>query len=157
MTEYTSNNNSDNSNFSNNNHSNKRTINLEININSDNNGYSYLPARRSIGLWIFLSIITCGLCYLVWIALINQDIQDSLEQKSKRSSAAVVLFSLITCSIYTIYWTYVTSTDLENIENNKNLSPRNEGIIYVILSIFGLSIISLALLQNRLNIVSNQN
>ncbi|MDR3152250.1 MAG: DUF4234 domain-containing protein [Bifidobacteriaceae bacterium] len=114
---------------------------------------SIKPAPRSIPGWIIGSILTCGLLGLVWVALINNDVQEFSGRKT-RSSAAVILFSIITCGIYGIYWTYVTSQELSYAENNNKLIAKDEGILYIILWLIGGSLIVFALLQNRLNIAS---
>ncbi|MDR3116753.1 MAG: DUF4234 domain-containing protein [Bifidobacteriaceae bacterium] len=119
---------------------------------------SIKPAPRSIPGWIIGSILTCGLLGLVWMALINNDVQE-FSQRKTRSSAVVILFSIITCSIYTIYWVYVTSQELSYAEENNKLRTKDDGILYIILCLFtgwfgGGWIIVFALLQNRLNIVS---
>ncbi|MDR2748699.1 MAG: DUF4234 domain-containing protein [Bifidobacteriaceae bacterium] len=110
----------------------------------------YTISNRSIALWVVLSILTCGICYLVWIAMINNEIQ-ALKGTNERSGAGVVVLGIITCHIYTLYWLYITGADLQKIEIDNNLQSRDESVAYLLLGLFGFGIVSLALMQRRLN------
>ena len=96
--------------------------------------------RRSIGLAIVLSIITCGIYALYWIVKIN-DTQAT-------SGGMVLLLSIVTCGIYELYWLYKMGERCDRIKGNASGS---NNVVYLILGIFGLSIVSLCLIQDTIN------
>ena len=67
----------------------------------------------------------------------------------------VFLLSLVTCGIYELYWMYKAGNKVNNIKRRSGMyADGNTGILYLILSIFGLSIISWCLIQSELNNVA---
>ena len=60
--------------------------------------------------------------------------------------------SLVTCGIYMFYWMYKQGEKLDSAKSARGLeSSGNSGIIYLVLTLFGLGIVSYALMQNDLN------
>lgn len=102
--------------------------------------------KRNIVLSIIFSIITCGIYQLYWIVKLNDEIVylNRENEKNPTSGIMVLLFSIITCGIYGIYWNYKMGIRCNQIkEDNGNLE-----IIFLILSIFGLGIVSLCIMQS---------
>lgn len=107
--------------------------------------------KRSIGLSIFLSIITCGIYGLYWFVVMTNE-TNTLAGKPDTSGGVCVLLNIVTCGIYGIYWSYRMGQKIQEIKTNKNMAvDSNLPILYLILSIFGLQIITYALVQNELN------
>lgn len=106
--------------------------------------------RRSIGMCVFLSIITCGIYTLYWLVVLTDD---SIEVTGRGATTGgmALLFSLISCGIYTIYWNYKMGQKLDEARAERNIPTGSQGILYLVLSIFGLSIVSMALMQSELN------
>lgn len=67
------------------------------------------------------------------------------------SGGMALLFSIITCGIYSIYWNYRLGERLDKVREAKGDTAGNLAILYLVLSIFGLGIISYSLAQNELN------
>ena len=67
------------------------------------------------------------------------------------SGGMALLFSIITCGIYSIYWCYRLGERLDKVREAKGDATGNLAILYLVLSIFGLGIISYSLAQNELN------
>jgi hypothetical protein len=107
--------------------------------------------KRSVGLSIFLSIITCGFYALYWMAKINDDSYQILGIPEYTSGGMVILLDIVTCGIYGIYWSYKIGDRLDQIRVNTGRAPGSLSILYLLLSLFGFSIITLALAQNELN------
>ena len=108
--------------------------------------------ERNIGLCIVLTIITIGIYGLYWMYLVVEDVNSLLETPNATSGGMVVLLSICTCSIYLIYWMYITGQALDNyVVTKENGQPGSRGVLYLVLTIVGLSIVSTALLQNELN------
>ena len=104
--------------------------------------------RRSIGLAIVLSIITCGIYALYWIVKINDDVNALSGETQATSGGMVLLLSIVTCGIYELYWLYKMGERCDRIKGNASGS---NNVVYLILGIFGLSIVSLCLIQDTLN------
>ena len=103
--------------------------------------------NRNIALWIILSIVTCGIGLLVWLYYINEDMQKLYQDDFNMSSGLVVLISLF-CGVFLWYWSYKQG---QRIDSRNGIPNGNKGILYLLLSIFGLSIVTLALIQDELN------
>ncbi len=108
----------------------------------------YTNARpRSIILAIVLSVVTCGIYSLFWVVSINNDLNEMTEDQGGMGGAAVILLSLVTCGIYYLYWLYKMGNKCDDIGQVNG----SKGILCLLLGIFGLSIISLAIMQDSIN------
>ena len=118
-----------------------------------NNGYqsSYntgAPIRpRSVVLYIVLSILTCGLFSLVWLVLLADDMNAVAQDGNTTGGGMVLLLSIITCSIYLFIWSYKQGERVDRWKGSNN----STGIIYLLLSLFGLNLVAMALMQDELN------
>ena len=63
----------------------------------------------------------------------------------------MLLLSIVTCNIYGLYWLYRAGDDLDRQRVNQGQAAGHLGILYLLLAIFGFSIISYALMQSELN------
>lgn len=108
--------------------------------------------KKEIGLVILFSIITCGIYFLYWIYSTQEQLR-TIQEEYQTSGGMVIIFSIITFGIYHIYWWYKVGTLLPNGDS----TIESKGILYVVLALFGLSIINVAFIQSDLNkIASNQ-
>ena len=114
-----------------------------------------LVKNRSIALSIILSNITCGIYGLFWYAFMVDDANKVSGEYDSTSGGLTILYSLLTCGLYKIYWSYKVGKQLYNAGSNCGKDISDNSILYLILSLFGLSIISDALIQNDLNSFSN--
>ena len=70
----------------------------------------------------------------------------------QRNIAVAIILSLVTCGIYGLYWMYKAGGYVNTAKTRRGMpSDSNSGIIYLVLCIFGLSIVSYCLIQNELN------
>ena len=107
--------------------------------------------KRSIGLCIVLSLVTCGIYSLYWLYKMAEDINTLKQEPGATSPGMVLVLSIVTCGIYTIYWFYKAGETLDNINFMQGLPTGNKAILYMLLALFGLSIVSYCLVQNDLN------
>lgn len=114
-------------------------------------------SKRDLVLNIILTIVTCGLWGIVWEVRIADDIKLLTGEESLVSGIVLVLLSLVTCGIYFIFWVYNAGNKLELVKAGYGLPTESKGLVYVVLSIFGFSIVALALMQNDLNTVADIN
>ena len=107
--------------------------------------------RKSIGLCIVLSIVTCGIYSLYWLYCMAEDVNLVTARPNAPSGGIVLLLTIVTCNIYGLYWLYRAGDDLDRQRVNQGQVPGHLGILYLLLAIFGFSIISYALLQSEIN------
>ena len=114
-------------------------------------------SKRDLVLNIILTIVTCGLWGIIWEVQIADDIKLLTGEEGLVSGIVLVLLSLVTCGIYFIFWVYNAGNKLELVKAGYGLPTESKGLVYVVLSIFGFSIVALALMQNDLNTVADIN
>ena len=102
--------------------------------------------KKSIGLYIFLSIITCGLFMLYWLVSIANDVNEASGEQGT-TGGVVLILTIITCGIYGWYWLYMAGQKIRIAQTKRNFT-------YIVLAVVGLSIVSYALIQNELNKIS---
>ena len=105
--------------------------------------------KRSIGLAILFTILTCGIYMFYW----EFKVWDSLYRATNRPSNAGVdvILGFITCGIYFIYMMYKGGKMETEAYAMYGLPQKDEAALYLILSIFGLGIVALAIMQNNIN------
>lgn len=107
--------------------------------------------QRNIALCIILSIVTCGIYMWYWIYKLTEDVNKLTGDPNATSGGMVILLSIITCNVYMWYWLYKQGDAIDQVKASRGLPSGNSGILYLILAIFGLGIVSYALMQNELN------
>ena len=108
--------------------------------------------QRNIAVSILLSVVTCGLYGLYWFVCLNDDANALADRPNDTSGGIALLLSIVTCGIYTFYWAYKMGEKLNAAKALRGMpTDPNAGILYLLLSIFGLSIVAWALMQNDLN------
>ena len=103
--------------------------------------------QRNIATAIILSIITCGIYAIYWFISLTNELNYVTGNQEDTSGGLAFLLTLVTCGIYGYYWAYKMG---EKIEANQGYS-KSRPITYLLLNIFGLSIVTFALLQDTLN------
>lgn len=114
-------------------------------------------SKRDLVLNIILTIVTCGIWGIIWEVQIADDIKLLTGEEGLVSGIVLVLLSLVTCGIYFIFWVYNAGNKLELVKAGYGLPTESKGLVYVVLSIFGFSIVALALMQNDLNTIADIN
>ena len=101
--------------------------------------------KRSVALAIVFSIITCGLYAIYWFVCLTND-TNRLSKYETAGGVAAWFFNFLTCGIYSFYWHYMLGKKVGDIEKGSS-----SGVLYLVLSFFGLGIIAWALAQSALN------
>lgn len=102
--------------------------------------------RRELVVAIILSIVTCGIYGMYWMVVMTDDMNSISPADSYQTSGVLALvLTIITCGIYGIYWAYRMGNKLDAE------SGQNNGVLFLILNLFGLSIVTFALIQYELN------
>lgn len=104
-------------------------------------------APRGIAMCIILSFVTCGIYSIYWMIKMNDEINSLTGDTAAASGGMVFLLSLVTCGIYSFYWLYKMGEKCDRLKGMNS----NSNILYVLLALFGLSIVSYCLMQDTIN------
>lgn len=107
--------------------------------------------RRELAFAVILSIVTCGIYGIIWMILLNDEINMVAGDTKAMSGAVVFLLSLVTCGIYSYVWMYQMGVKLDNLELSQGRPSQSRGFLYLVLALFGVGIVSFALMQDTLN------
>ena len=111
--------------------------------------------QRNVLVCVLLTFITCGFYGLYWMIKVADEVREGSGDASAPSGGMVIVLSLVTCGIYSFIWLYKCGERINTAKAMRNLpTDSNAGLIYLLLAIFGLSIVSIALLQGELNKVA---
>lgn len=111
--------------------------------------------KKSIGLCIVLTLVTCGIYGLYWLICLNDDTNKVSNEQQPTSGGMVLLLTLVTCGIYGIYWCYKQGEKLDRAAAMRGMPQSNRAILFLVFSILGLSIVSYALMQDVLNEIAD--
>lgn len=110
--------------------------------------------ERNIAVCIILSIVTCGIYGLYWFVCLADD-ANSASGEDGTTGLLALLLTIVTCNIYGLYWAYRQGEKLDGAKASRNIPTSNSGILYLLLTLLGFSIIAWALMQNELNSIAN--
>ncbi len=113
-------------------------------------GGAGLIQKREIALAIILSIVTCGIYGLYWFVCMTND-ANKVSGEDSPSGGVALLLSIVTCGLYSIYWCYKMGKKLATAQEKHGRTVEDNSVLYLILTIVGLSIVSWGLIQNELN------
>lgn len=106
--------------------------------------------ERNIAIAVILSFVTCGIYGLYWL-IVMTDESNSVSDEKTASGGMTILLTIVTCGIYMIYWNYKMGQKMYTAGKRYNLPIADNSILYLILSLFGLSIVNYCMIQNDLN------
>ena len=81
----------------------------------------------------------------------NDEVNELANPPQKTSGVVAFLLSLVTCGIYSLYWSYKMGNLLDTADVAAGKPSQSRGVIYLVLSLFGLGIVTYCLLQNSIN------
>ncbi len=111
--------------------------------------YRKVP-NRNIATAILLSIITCGIYSIIWFFSLTDDTNNALGEHGT-SGGTAFLYRIITCDIYFLIWAYKQGEKLDRLAQMRGQAPSSRGVVYLVLTFFGLGIVAYALMQDSLN------
>lgn len=112
--------------------------------------------ERNIITQILLTIVTCGIYGVYWFITLTDDAAKA-NNDPEFTGVKAFLFTLITCGIYGIYWNYKIGKEIFEANQKHGINASDNSVLYLILSIFGLSIVTYCLAQNELNTMARSN
>ena len=106
---------------------------------------------KSVPMLVILSVVTCGIYYLYWIYKTTELIKNFMDNQEINPTLELILCFII--PFYQLYWYYKYSkviykdmTSKVGMDNTEDTS-----VLLLVLSFFGLGIVSAAIIQDKLN------
>ncbi len=106
--------------------------------------------ERNIFLAYLFSILTCGIYMIYWFVCLTND-TNKLSKFKTASGGLAFLFNILSFGIYSLYWSYMLGKKIGDIEKDES-----GGVLYLVLSIFGLGIVVYGLAQSSLNRIAKE-
>ena len=106
--------------------------------------------KKSIGLCIVLSLVTCGIYGIYWFVTLTDDTNATLGREDT-SGGMSFLFTIVTCGIYGLYWAYKMGEKVDELKKRRGLEAGQSGILFLVLNLIGLGLIAFALIESELN------
>ena len=110
-------------------------------------------SKRSIIICITLSIVTLGLFFIYWEYLLVKNIRAI--QKNESSCSGEML-CLVLVPFYHLYWWFTRGKIVKDEFTKHGYSVSGNEMVYLILGIFGLNIVSAAIMQNDFNSLKSE-
>lgn len=105
---------------------------------------------RNIPLSIILTLITCGIYGIYWFIVLTDEV-GRLSGDPDFTGLKHFLLSLITCGIWSLVWAYQIGKHVAAAQYQRGRLVNDNSVIYLVLGIFGLGIVTYALVQNEVN------
>ena len=106
--------------------------------------------KRSIPVFILLSLVTCGIYTLVWYWSAMTELYRA-GGKSIGNLEPVVQFILLFFYVGGIFFALNADDNLNAVREQRGLPRQENKVLYVVLEVLGLGIVSCALIQNEMN------
>lgn len=105
--------------------------------------------QRSVATVVIFSIITCGIYAYYWYYVTMRDLNAYLGISDM--DAGIELILVIFVPFYAIYWLYKYAKRAGDAHAKAGLALKDDAVICLVLSIFGLFIVAMAILQSTVN------
>ncbi|MBQ9384762.1 MAG: DUF4234 domain-containing protein [Ruminiclostridium sp.] len=106
--------------------------------------------KRSIPVFILLSIVTCGIYLLVWYWQTMSELYRA-GGKSLGNLEPVVQFILLFFYVGGVFFALNADDNLNAVREQRGLPRQDNKVLYLVLEILGFGLITCALVQNEMN------
>lgn len=106
--------------------------------------------QRGIVSAIILTLITCGIYGIYWFIVLTND-AGKLSGDYSFTGGKHFLLTLVTCGIWSFVWAYQIGKNIAEAQRQRGMVSVDNSVLYVVLTIFGLSIVTYALVQSDVN------
>jgi len=104
--------------------------------------------KRKIAPAILFSVLTGGIWMLFWEYLL---LKNTRAVKRDASSPTGEYLCLILVPFYSLYWFYTRGETIRKEFRKRGYEAKGSGSLYLILCVFGLSIVALGIMQHDFN------
>ena len=108
--------------------------------------------KRKIGVCILLSFVTFGIYQIYWEYLL---VKNTRAIRKDESSCTREMLCLVFVPFYSLFWWFTRGKVVKEKFSEHGCSATGNEIAYLILGIFGLAIVSMAIMQNDFNALSS--
>lgn len=105
---------------------------------------------RGVAVTILLTILTCGIYGLVTLYRIGEEL-DRHQGKGRINAGMDILLLFVTCGLWSFYVMYKYPQVLQEITLEEEMPPVDVTVPCILLTVFGLYIVAVAILQSELN------
>jgi len=109
-----------------------------------------MNSQRNIAMAIILSLITCGIYGIYWFITLTNEV-GYLSRDSNFTGGKHFLLTLVTCGIWSYIWSYQVGKQVAEAQRQRGFYASDNSTLYVILTFFGLGIVTYALVQSDVN------
>lgn len=109
--------------------------------------------KRMIGTCIALSIVTFGIYFIYWEYLL---VKNTRAIQKDGSSCTGEMLCLVLVPFYNLYWWFTRGKTVNEKLSKHGYTAKGNEIAYLVLGIFGLNIISAAIMQNDFNSLKSE-
>lgn len=113
-------------------------------------GLAALGEKRDPAMVIVFTLITCGFYGLWWWYTVATEIKNALNRQEMNPALDIVL-SIVTCGIYFIYLSYKYPQLMMEMQDRVGMGRNDISMLTLLLSVFGLQIVSAFMIQTELN------
>ncbi|MFF2889417.1 DUF4234 domain-containing protein [Paenibacillus sp. NPDC057967] len=106
--------------------------------------------QRNIALAIILTIVTCGIYGIYWFIVMTDEV-GQLSGDPSFTGFKHFLLTLVTCGVWSFVWAYQVTKQIEYAQLQRGFRPSDNALIYILLTLFGLGIVTYALVQSDVN------
>lgn len=106
--------------------------------------------KRNIGLAILFTFITFGIYGIYWLVKITDEANELSGGKGTTGVKALLL-TIVTFGIYNFFWNYNMGKTMYAAQEQAGVTPKDNAVLYLILSLFQLTLVSYILIQSDIN------
>lgn len=107
-------------------------------------------SERNVAVCVILSLVTCGLYGIYWFIVMTNEV-GTLSGDDSFTGVKYFLLGIITCGIWFIVWHYQIGKKVTEAQAIRGMRESDNAVLYVVLGLFGFSIVTYALVQSDLN------
>lgn len=106
--------------------------------------------QRNVALAIIFSLITCGIYGIYWFIVMTNEV-GKLSNDHSFTGGKHFLLSIVTCGIWSYIWSYQIGKHVAEAQRQRGMIASDNSVLYLILTFFGLGIVTYALVQSDVN------
>ena len=106
--------------------------------------------KRSIGMFILLSIVTCGIYLLIWYWHTMAELYRA-GGKSIGNLEPTIQFILLFFYVGGVFFAINADDNLNAVREQRGLPRQDNKVLYLVLEVLGLGLITCALVQSEMN------
>jgi hypothetical protein len=107
-------------------------------------------SERNIATAIILTLVTCGIYGIFWFISLTNDV-GRISGDNDFTGGKHFLLTLVTCGIWSFIWAYQIGKQVAEAQRQRGLMATDNSVLYLVLTFFGLGIVTYALVQSDVN------